>query len=238
VGDVLALILGTDQDWLPLPDRLCAECVRRLDVDGAGLILINDQDNLGIVAVTEGPAARIEELQFATGEGPCVDAARTGRPVLQPDLHDTAVARWPGFGVEVLTTDVRAIFAFPLQIGAIRIGVLDLCRDAPGHLTQAQLSDALTLAEAATLILLQLQDRPHGDGVHPMIDSVDNHAIVHQATGMIAIQLGVSLAESLLRLRAHAYASELSMAAIAADVVNRKTRFDDSEGGTSLPHEQ
>lgn len=234
VVNILSTILGSNQVALPLPDRLCAECVRTLDVSGAGLILMNDQDNLGVVAVTDGPAAQMEELQFATGEGPCVDASRTGRPVMQPDLRRTAIERWPGFGSVVLSTSIRAIFAFPLQVGAIRIGVLDLYRDTVGQLTDAQLVEALAFADAAIVILLHLRDHTDGEATDSMMDPRDSQAVVHQATGMIAVQLEVSLAEALLRLRAHAYASESSMGDIAAEVVSRRMRFDDSDAGVSI----
>ncbi len=234
VLDILTTVLAPNQESVSLPDRLCAECVRTLGISGAGLIVMSDQEHLGVAAVTDGPAAQLEDLQFATGEGPCVDASRTGRPVLQPDLRSTAVARWPGFGSAVLDTSIRAIFAFPLQIGAIRIGVLDLYRDKAGQLTDTELAAALGYADAATLILLHLQD--HQDGKEPthMIDAIDSHAVVHQATGMIAVQLGVTLTEALLRLRGHAYTSDLSLANIAADVVSRRMRFVDSDSGTLI----
>ncbi|MFD0630267.1 ANTAR domain-containing protein [Catenulispora yoronensis] len=54
-------------------------------------------------------------------------------------------------------------------------------------------------------------------------------AEVHQATGMISVQLGVSLAEALVRLRAHAWAADRLLADVAADVVARRLRFDEPE---------
>lgn len=234
VAQILSGILASDRGVSPLPERLCDDCVRTLEISGAALVLMKDQDNLGVVAVTDGPAAELEELQFATGEGPGIDAARTGRPVLQPDLRPTAVTRWPGLGPAALETGIRAIFAFPLHVGAIRFGVLDLYRDTSGYLTDAQLADAFAFADAATLILLHLQGDPEGQQTHPVIDAIEGRAVIHQATGMIAVQLSVSLAEALLRLRAHAYAAKPSMADIAADVVGRRLRFDHSDSGTSI----
>lgn len=233
VARILATVLVPGQDANPLPDRLCAECVRSLDMSGAALILMNDHDNLGIVAVTNGSATTMEELQFATGEGPCVDASRSGRPVLEPDMRSNALTRWPGYAPGILNTDIRAIFAFPLQVGAIRIGVLDLYRDTTGPLTDDQILEAMAFADAAILILLHLRGEFNGDPADPMFDPLARNAAIHQATGMIAVQLTISLAEALLRLRAHAYAADVSMATIAADVVSRSLRFDDTIAGTS-----
>lgn len=234
VADILTTVLAPGPHSGSLAERLCVECVRTLDISGAGLVVMNDQAHLGVAAVTNGPASQLEDLQFATGEGPCVDASRTGRPVLQPDLRSTAVARWPGFGSAVLATSIRAIFAFPLQVGAIRIGVLDLYRDKAGPLTDAELAAALGYADAATVILLHLQDHPDGNEPTLRINAIDSHSVVHQATGMIAVQLGVTLTEALMRLRGHAYTSDLSLANIAADVVSRRMRFVDSDSGTLI----
>jgi hypothetical protein len=125
---------------------------------------------------------------------------------------------------------VHAIFAFPLQVGAIRIGVLDLYRDTPGPLTTVELADAVAFADTATVVLLYLQDHPGPDGEPTALTGpIDSRAEVHQATGMITVQLGVSLTEALLRLRAHAYDSGQSVTDVAADVVARRLYFDDHE---------
>ena len=187
-----------------------------------------------VLAATDERARQLEELQFALGEGPCVEASSGDRPVLEPDLVGSGSPRWPRFGAAVLAVGIRAVFAFPLRVGAIRVGVLDLYRDTPGLLNALDLAEALAFANAATAVVLHLQDHAGHDGEGPaLIGAIDNRAEVHQATGMVAIQLGVTLAEALLRLRAHAYATRRTMSAIAADVVNRRVWFDDDETGTT-----
>jgi hypothetical protein len=239
VAEILSTIAHSDGEQVGLPARLCAECLSALSVSGAGVALMTADGPSGVVlAATDGRARQLEELQFALGEGPCVEASGGGRPVLEPDLVAAGPARWPRFGAAVLAAGVRAIFAFPLRVGAIRVGVLDLYRDAPGHLTILELADAAAFAEAATVVVLHLQDHDEHDGMNSaLMGPIDSQAEVHQATGMITIQLGVSLAEALLRLRAHAYASGRTVSAIAADVVHRRMFFDDSESGTTTQQE-
>jgi ANTAR domain-containing protein len=158
-----------------------------------------------------------------------VEASRNGVPVFHPELTVAGSVRWPRYGLAALNAGVRAIFAFPLRVGAIRIGVLDLYRDTPGHLSILGLAEAMAFAEAATILLLYLQDRPGPDGEPSALTRpIDSRAEVHQATGMITIQLGVSLSEALLRLRAHAYDSGQTVTDVAADVVSRRLHFDDS----------
>ncbi|BBH17431.1 GAF domain-containing protein [Nocardioides baekrokdamisoli] len=198
-----------------------------LPVNGVGLALMNDAGHQGVIAATDGPARLMEELQFTLGEGPCLDASRSRRPIMEPDLAGTARTRWPGFGPAVLEAGIAAIFAFPLQIGAIRLGILDLYRATPGALDDEQLGDALAYGDAAAVVLLRMQSKvPPGGGLHPLLGaSVQSHAEVHQATGAVAVQAGVSLSEALLLLQAHAYAADRSLRAVARDVLEGALRF-------------
>lgn len=210
-----------------LPRSLCVACAEDLPVSGVGLALMSERGHEGLVAATDGPAALMEELQFSLGEGPCIDASTSGRPVLQPDLRRTGPRRWPGYGPAALEAGIAATFALPLQVGRIRLGVLDLYRDLPGPLTPDELTKGLAYADAAAIVLLNLQARqPVGGKLHPdLIDPGQNLAEVHQATGMISVQAAVGLTEALLLLRAHAYASERSILAVAYDVLHRRLRI-------------
>ena len=143
---------------------------------------------------------------------------------------------------------VAAAFTFPLQVGAVGLGVLDLYRDRRGPLTVPQVSEAVAFADAGVAVLLHLQDgslspetpagRPAGNGASPLSGVelsglVDRRAVVHQAAGMISVQLDVSVGDALLRLRGHAFAHGRSMSEVAADVVARRLRFDHSDAGTT-----
>lgn len=149
-----------------------------------------------------------------------------GQPVLASDLDQAAwVRRWPAFAPEALAAGARALFALPLQIGAARVGVMDLHRDAPGWLQGVELADALVFADATTQALLI---EAHVRDVQDVPDLYQGyHAVVHQATGMVKAQLNVGIAEALVRLRAYAYAEERPIEDVARDVVGRRLRFDE-----------
>lgn len=227
VGQILASVLDGNPGAATLPELLCEMCTQALPVSGVGLALMSEDGHEGVVAATDGAARLMEDLQFTLGEGPCVDSSREGRPVLQPDLARTAPARWPAFGPAVLDAGIAAIFAFPLQVGAIRLGVLDLYRDTEGNLDDQQLTGALMFADAAVVVLLHLQKQmePGGD-LHPQLgDALGNRPEIHQATGMIAIQAVVGLTEALLLLRAHSFVKDRAILDVARDVVGRRLRF-------------
>src|SRR5215218_6283820 len=214
VAEILRAAWAESPDGTGLSASLAAACVRSLPVSGVGLALMTDEGPAGIVAATDGAARELEELQFTLGEGPCVDASQTGRPVLQPDLARTAPLRWPAFAGGALQAGIRAVFAFPLRVGAIRVGVLDLYRDSAGPLSQAELTDALFFADAATLVLLHAQA---GSPVQGGIPIVDDRAEVHQATGVVSVQAEVTLAEALVLLRARAFAEGRPLGDVARE---------------------
>jgi hypothetical protein len=192
-----------------------------------GLVLRTGIGPAITVAVTGGPVALVEELQFTLGEGPSVDAVRTGRPVLQPDLARTGPARWPAFCAGAVEEGIAAVFALPLLIGRVRLGSLDLCRDHSGGLADAEFAEALSFADVATTVLLHLQTEGPGGPVALLEDRAE----VHQATGIISVQAGVGLVQALALLRARAYAAELPVTAVAQDVLSGAVTFSgDGEG--------
>jgi hypothetical protein len=210
------------------PQRITALCVQALGVTGAGISMVTAMGNHGVVCATDDVSSRIEDLQFTFGEGPCVDSVLSGSPVLVGDLSepdDVDVERWPAFMEAASASGVRALFAFPLRIGAISVGALDLYRDAPGDLSESELTGALLAADAAALALLRM-DSGRDDAFDDDASSRSTYQLqVHQATGMVQVQLGARTEEALLMLRARAFASGRTVAEVAIDVVARRIRF-------------
>ncbi len=227
VLDVVESLLESDGFPVPPSVRLCEAVTAALPVTGVALSLMVPTGSAGLVAATDDRARAIEELQFSLGVGPSLVASRSGRPVLEPDLARLTSARWPGFLPAVLDRGVRAVFAFPLQVGAIRVGVLDLYRDSPGDLPDEALADALDFADVATMLLLDLQGQNPDDPQLPdRLEAAVHRPEVHQATGMVMVQAQVGLQEAFLLLRARAYADNRSVLDVAIDVVGRRLRLD------------
>jgi hypothetical protein len=113
---ILAAVVAESLNAIVMPASLVALCARALPVSGVGLALMTDEGPAGTVAATDGSALELEELQFSLGEGPCVDASQSGRPVLQPDLGRTARQRWPVSSAGAEAAGMAAVFAFPLRV--------------------------------------------------------------------------------------------------------------------------
>jgi hypothetical protein len=231
VRDILSAVWAASRDGEDLPDSLVRLCARTLPVSGVGLALMTDDGPAGTVAASDGGALQLEELQFTLAQGPCVDASRTGRPVLAPDLARTSSRTWPQFGAGADAAGLRAVFAFPLRVGGIRLGVLDLYRNTTGELSQVELADALSFADAATQLLLDLQAEDTALGMPPFhaLAVLDDRAEVHQATGVVSVRARVSLAQALALLRARAYAEGRPIGDLARDVLDRVVELGESD---------
>jgi AmiR/NasT family two-component response regulator len=119
------------------------------------------------------------------------------------------------------------VFAFPLQIGAARLGVLDVFRDRAGALTADEVRQGVLLAEVAVAALLDHHEREGpGAGVDDLDDVIEDRAELFQAQGMVMVQLGVSIGEAMARMRAYAYAEDRRLSEVARDIVARRLRFD------------
>jgi hypothetical protein len=220
-----------DLDWEPAMNRspapeldgLLRSCCRATGLDGAGVSIVDGGGTREPLYASDETAAVIERLQLTLGEGPCVDASAAGTPVLVADLTDSrdlVASRWPIFRNEATKTGARAIFAFPIRIGAIWLGAVDFYRQTPGTLSQADLGNALSSVEEVGLAVLEAPHR-YGDPEAP----ITTNMIVHQAAGMVMGQLDSSIEEAMVRLRATAFAEGLAIDELAADVVNGRRRI-------------
>jgi hypothetical protein len=210
------------------PQRIAELCVQMVGVTGAGISLVSDAGHRGVICATDDVSRRIEDLQVTLGEGPCIDTVRSGAPVLVADLEDrddVATWRWPAFMPAAAGAGVRAVFAFPVRIGAIGLGALDMYRNRPGALADDELAAALVGAEAAAVALLGLETSQGGALVDGTDTGVGNQAQVHQATGMVMMQLGVTIEQAYLLLRARAFSMSRALNDVATDVVERRLRF-------------
>ncbi|WP_443075418.1 ANTAR domain-containing protein [Streptomyces sp. NBC_01483] len=211
---------------------VCTAAVAALPVGGAGLSAMSRTAASHPLCSTDDISEQLDELQLTLGEGPCVDAFLRGSAVLTPDLlTGEPQDRWAVFADAALEAGARAVFALPLQMGAISPGVLDLYADAPTVLDTEELADALAFADLATLLLLDARIEETGasiGGASPgrgFEDLGGYRAEIDQATGILTVQLGVGIDEAFVRLRAYAYMQGRRLADVAADVVDHRLRF-------------
>ena len=218
-------------------NRLCVRCVELLDIDGAAISLLPQGAVWGTLGASGELSRRVDELQFTFGEGPCVDAVRSGEPV-RADLSQPGESRWPAFAGAVLDLGVLSVFALPVSVDGSAVGALDLFQCEPGPFGKAALAGALIAAEVAGVPVGRLMrdtvDRDQAsDGTDVQRAAGWERVEVYQATGMIMGQLDVEPGEALMRLRGYAFAHGMTASDVAWYIIDRRLRLDDDNGGSA-----
>ena len=209
----------------------CAPFLVALPVTGAAISTLGDLVSPETVCASDRQAALLDELQFDLGEGPCWDASTTRRPVIEPDIQSAPSGNWPAFVEALQDTTVRAMFAFPLMLGPINLGVIDLYSESPGTLHTADERTAAGLAEATTRQLLQqILSRLASDPAVEEPPSEFSRRRIHQATGTVIAQLGVSPQDAALVIRAHAFSTNRPLRDVAEDILTWKLDFSTGAG--------
>ena len=208
---------------------MCLACAAAVNASGVVLYVVGELGLCEPLYVTSPVSELVAELQVTLGEGPGTEALGEDHPVLVPALgSDSSMRRWPAFAPAAVAVGVSAVFAFPLVMGAISVGALEIHRSREATLSAAELTEGLLFADAA---LPRVLDHLSGPGTVegtelPSSEFEYRWAEVHQATGMVSVQLGSDLTVAFLRLRAHAYLTGRRLSQVASDVVERRLRFE------------
>lgn len=202
--------------------ELARPFIEFLPVTGASVSTFGPLLDAETVSATDARAERVDELQFDLGEGPCWDALTTRSPVLEPNFAARTSSTWPAFSDAIKSERIGALFAFPLLLGPLGVGAVDLYSVEPMALTADQQRQTQVLSSLVGRILLRhalrLSDPPTDRSMY-------SRRLIHQATGMVLIQAGVTAEDARLLIQARAFAENRSMREVADDVVERRIRF-------------
>lgn len=216
---------------------ICHTCVTDVEVDGAAVALLSSAGIRAVVYATDDASAALEMLQIDLAEGPCVDAGEGLSPVLISDLRDPAegvAKRWPFFVPQVDALGIHGVFAFPVRIGSVVLGTLELYRRRAARLEGRQLSSALRAADEMCTAIVDLggpMEDVHLDGLAVEASAVDAGILgrsavsVHQAAGMVMVQAQITIDEAMAQLRAAAFAEGVPLTSLAAEVISGRRRF-------------
>lgn len=191
-----------------------------LPIDGASISTLGAPFDTETVSASDPVAAELSELQIDVAQGPGWDAHFTQNPVCVPDLDEVPAGRWPLYLSGISASLMHAVYSFPLSIGGLRIGAVDLYSESVATFADSTIIEASALADAAATgvlrySLLHRHDVESEDGPHSRRE-------VHQATGIVIAQMQVGADDALLLIRAHAFASGRSVRETAADITSRR----------------
>ncbi|MFC8515775.1 ANTAR domain-containing protein [Streptomyces sp. NPDC057257] len=175
----------------------------------AALTLVGSTLDQLALAASDEPSRAAQELEFLLGEGPARDATREVRLVAASGL--TLRDRWPGYGPAVGELGIAEVAAIPLTLSGACVGALAVFDPAPDFVDSATFSE---VAEAITRSMILSTD-----GAPGLCDDFDMRALVHQAAGMVSVQLDCSVSDALEMIKAHAFAEGVSAQSVADRIV-------------------
>ncbi|HQU25875.1 MAG TPA: GAF domain-containing protein [Acidimicrobiales bacterium] len=230
LADIFTLMERLDRHGSREPS-LCHVAVELTGLDGAGVSLTPSPDVMTILC-SHGPAARLLlGAEMTLGEGPALHASRTGASVVESDLRHPSRPLWAPYASEALALGVRAAFAFPVRIGAIRFGALSLFRGTPGELSDDTTSDSQIMASVVARAVLSMEaGAPPDDLLSELRGPFGLDFRVHQAAGMLAVQASMPVRDALVTLRAHSYANGIELTTLAKNVIARRASIDQKTG--------
>jgi GAF domain/ANTAR domain len=216
----LADTLVDDYDVVELLGRLAGYSVELLAADAAGILLIDPQRGLRVVASSDEDAELMELLQVQVDQGPCVDCVRTGAPVSVANLADTA-GRWPVLAAAMTTQGAfRSVHALPLRLRGEAIGAMNLFHHRPGALPDADLALGQALADIATIGILSERAIRRGQVLNEQLHSVlTSRGLVEEAKGIVAQHGGLSMNAAFDRLHRYSRNHHQRLSHVARRVV-------------------
>lgn len=221
--DMLAAVAG-DADH---PAALCSIAADVTELDGAGITLLSTGPQYTPYCASDHVARLLMDTEIQLGVGPGVDACRTNEACDEEDLLAPANGHWMAYAPAAVALGARAVFGFPVGIGAVRIGALILYRELPGPLDDYQESDAYLMASVVgRAVLATWAGASRSELTSELALALSFDFSVHQAAGMVAVQGDMSLSDAMVALRAHAFGTGASMTALAESVVRRETTYE------------
>jgi GAF domain-containing protein len=171
----------------------------------AGLMLTDERGRLELMAGSDENVRLVELFELQNDQGPCLEAFRTGQPVINVDLA-AATARWPRFAPRAFEAGFRSVHAFPLRLRSQVIGALNVFGDtAGGNFDDADVPIMQALADVATIALMQERAVRRSEALTEQLQgALNSRIIIEQAKGAVAQLHGVSVDEAFIRIRAYA----------------------------------
>jgi transcriptional regulator with GAF, ATPase, and Fis domain len=216
----LADTLVDDFDVVDLLTLLAGRCVDALDVAEAGLMLAAPSGELRVIASSSDAMRVLELLEEQSLEGPCQDCFRTGTPVLNQRLDDTAETRWPAFTPKALEAGFVSVSALPMRLRSQTIGALNMFRVQTADMSTPDLASAQAFADVATIAILQHRAARQAKVVNDqLVEALDTRVVIEQAKGVLAERRNIDVADAFTRLRTYARNNNLRLSDVAREVV-------------------
>ena len=210
-------------DVIDVLNLLCQRCVEGLDVDAAGVMLSSPTGELQFIASSSESMRVLELFQIQADEGPCVDCANSGQPVVSESLT-VPDERWPHFTPRAIAQGFHSVHSLPMHLRGRTIGALNLFRTGTGAIADDGARMAQGLADVATIAILQHRSALDATTLNAQLShALNSRIIIEQAKGMVAQTLNCDMDHAFAQLRKFARDHNQGITLVASMVVGRET---------------
>ena len=196
--------------------------------DGASISMVHKRRDVDTRAYSSAEVLRADELQYETGEGPCLDAIHDQDLVHAPHLADDD--RWSTWGPRVeRETGFRSVLCFRLFTHQTTVGALNCYSSSHSAFESADREEGMVIAAHIAVAVATAQKVASAEaGLH-------YRSVVGQAMGIIMerFAVGPDQAVSLLqRLSSHA---NVKLRDIAVEIVATRRIRDTQDHEQAVP---
>ncbi|MDQ1546861.1 MAG: hypothetical protein QOH69_1765 [Actinomycetota bacterium] len=218
----LADTLVAGFDVVDLLQTLVESCERMLDISAAGILLMNEEGDLEVVASTSEAARLVELMQLSAESGPCIVSFTSGQVVSVPDIRESP-PEWARYRESALEQGFASVYAIPLRLRETTIGALNLLRSAVGELDSTDIRIATALADVATIGILHERAIVESGRVREQLSqALQSRIVIEQAKGVISHLHSISTDDAFTVLRSYARSHRLLLSDVAYRVVTRE----------------
>jgi GAF domain-containing protein len=216
--DQLAELHSSEATLGEAMQRIVDSAAVLFEVDATALMLVDGDQLLRNVVMSDRLARTFEELEIEHGEGPGVDAFDEQQVVTVGDL--AAERRWPRFGPAAVGSGLVAVLASPIPYSEQAVGVLAALSSAP-HLWEETDREAIAAFTdlAALLVLNAMQARERGRLASELQSALDSRVVIEQAKGVLMGRHGLTPRQAFERLRGQARDERRPIAVVARAVI-------------------
>ena len=188
--------------------------------DFAGMSLWRD-GKLGTWAYTDPESPAVDQVQYDTGHGPCLDAMRYGDALVVENTTE-AEPRWPRFEEECAHHGICSTASLPLLVHDESIGALNLYARTPGAFPLDVLHRARVFATSAAAVahnsLRYHEAVALGEG---LTEAMASRATIEQAKGVLMARSAIGPDEAFALLVRASQRENRPLREVAADLVAR-----------------
>ena len=207
---------------VPEAERICHAAEHLLEGMATSISVVLN-GSYAPVAHTSPLAVLLDETQFQLGDGPVFMVQSSTVPIVVDDLDSRgAAATYPAFAPAATSHGVKSISTFPLALGLAPLGAVTVYRDHAGAISADQYADGLVAASFALANIVNSQAGvPGNPNAQDLTPAQFANSTLHTAAGMVAEALNISIVESMVRIRAHAFAEDTPVSEIARQITRR-----------------